>query len=341
MTSSSTYAALTPPSLYQLKSYLTVIVWDYVITFARNRVLSALQEGVTRGRLDLYDAAIGQRTFGSLDEGEQTPPVTLIIRSEMFWLRILLSYDIGFSEAYMAGEFETSDLKALLNLYIDNLDQLGGLSSPFYKLLRCFDVVTTFFLSHGITKSIENVAGYNASNEMYRAFLSKEMMYSCPIWGKEEGGVRGDLEGHRRPGDLEDAQARKIAYILDKARLRPGDRLLEIGSGWGGLAIAAAKMGCTVDTITISVEQQRGAEENIRRANVQDRVTVHFMDYRHMPPHFEKAFDACVSTEMLEAVGARNMKVYLSQIDWALKDDKATVVLTSTTYPESTYTPYQ
>lgn len=64
------------------------------------------------------------------------------------------------------------------------------------------------------------------------------MMYSCPIWGKEEDGVRGDLEGHRRPGDLEDAQARKIAYILEKARLQPGDRLLEIGSGWGGLAIA-------------------------------------------------------------------------------------------------------
>jgi cyclopropane-fatty-acyl-phospholipid synthase len=64
------------------------------------------------------------------------------------------------------------------------------------------------------------------------------MMYSCPLWGEEEGGVRGDLEGHRRPGDLEAAQVRKIAYILKKSGLRPGDRLLEIGSGWGGLAIA-------------------------------------------------------------------------------------------------------
>lgn len=59
-------------------------------------------------------------------------------------------------------------------------------------------------------------------------------------------------------------------------------------------------MGCTVDTITISVEQQRGAEQNIRRAGVQDKVTVHFLDYRHLPAHFEKAFDACISTEMLE-----------------------------------------
>lgn len=64
------------------------------------------------------------------------------------------------------------------------------------------------------------------------------MQYSCPIWDKEEGGVRGDLEGHRRPGDLEDAQRRKISHILKKARLRPGDRLLEIGSGWGSVSIA-------------------------------------------------------------------------------------------------------
>lgn len=105
-----------------------------------------------------------------------------------------------------------------------------------------------------ITRHVQ-VAGYDASNELYQvrndlsntgrqfadqpqAFLSTEMQYSCPIWGEEEGGVRGDLEGLRRPGDLESAQRRKIEYILRKARLRPGDRLLEIGSGWGGVAIA-------------------------------------------------------------------------------------------------------
>lgn len=75
---------------------------------------------------------------------------------------------------------------------------------------------------------------------MEKAFLSKEMMYSCPLWGEEEGGVRGDLDGHRRARDLEAAQARKVAHILRKAGLRPGDRLLEIGSGWGGLAIAVS-----------------------------------------------------------------------------------------------------
>lgn len=67
------------------------------------------------------------------------------------------------------------------------------------------------------------------------------MMYSCPIWGASEGGVRGDLDGHRHSTDLEDAQAKKIAYVLRNADLRPGDRLLEIGTGWGALAIAVSK----------------------------------------------------------------------------------------------------
>ena len=73
-----------------------------------------------------------------------------------------------------------------------------------------------------------------------KCFLSKEMMYSCAIWGDEEGGVRGDLVDGPRPGDLEAAQARKIRTILTKARMRPGDRLLEIGSGWGAMAVTAS-----------------------------------------------------------------------------------------------------
>lgn len=188
------------------------------------------------------------------------------------------------------------------------------------------------------------------------------MQYSCPIWGEEEGGVRGDLEGLRRPGDLESAQRRKIEYILRKARLRPGDRLLEIGSGWGGVAIAvsvkfrttlpvliadghcgtqAGRMGCTVDTITLSVEQRALALERVREAGLEGQVRVHLMDYRKMPAEFEKAFDACISIEMLEAVGAEYMPTYIRQIDWALKDDRAAVVLSATTYPECSYSRLQ
>ncbi|KAJ6581582.1 Mycolic acid cyclopropane synthase [Mycena capillaripes] len=189
--------------------------------------------------------------------------------------------------------------------------------------------------------SIKNVAGYDASNELYIVFLSKEMQYSCPIWSTKEGGVRGDLEGHRTPGDLEAAQVTKINYILRKARLTAGGRLLEIGSGRGSVAIAAAEMGCTVDTLTLSIEQKLLAEKHIKEAGFADQILVHLMDYRDMPPHFKGAFDACVSLEMLEAVGVEYMSTYISKIDWALKSKNSAVVLTATTYSERTRTRYQ
>ncbi|KAJ7737862.1 Mycolic acid cyclopropane synthase, partial [Mycena maculata] len=167
------------------------------------------------------------------------------------------------------------------------------------------------------------------------AFLSQEMQYSCPIWSEREGGVRGDLEGNRAAGDLEAAQ---VDYILRKARLRAGGRLLEIGSGWGSIAIAAAKLGCTVDTLTISIEQKQLAEKRIEEAGFSEKIRVHFMDYRDMPAHFEGSFNACVSLEMLEAVGLEYTPTYFAKIDWALKDEKSVAVLTATTYPESTHT---
>ncbi|KAJ7680652.1 S-adenosyl-L-methionine-dependent methyltransferase [Mycena polygramma] len=333
----SAYAALTPPSLSFIRNYLSGILWTWLVNFARAQILSALRRGIVSGHLEISESGHGHQYIGGAQPGDTA--AVLVVVDPNFWTSSFST--ISVSEAYMAGEFQTPDLKALLNLYIDNLKTLGVLASPFYRLLRLRDIFVMFFLRHGLSRSVENVAGYNAGNDMYRAFLSKGMMYSCPVWGDSEGGVRGDLEGHRIPGDLEAAQARKIAHILKKAGLRPGDRLLEIGSGWGALAIAAAKLGCTVDTITISVEQQRGAQENVETAGVKDKVRIHFMDYRNMPRSFEKAFDACISTEMLEAVGVKNMKAYLTKIDWALKDDRAGVVLTSTTYPENSYTPYQ
>lgn len=126
-------------------------------------------------------------------------------------------------------------------------------------------------------------------------------MYSCALWADSEGGVRGDLESGPTPGDLEAAQLRKIHHVLRQARVKPGHRILEFGSGWGGLAIEAARtFGCEVDTLTLSIEQKTLAEERIKAAGLTDRIRVHLMDYREIPAEFEKAFDAFVSIEMLE-----------------------------------------
>ena len=134
-----------------------------------------------------------------------------------------------------------------------------------------------------------------------QAFLSKEMMYSCALWSDAEGGVRGDLVSGPTPGDLEAAQRRKIHHVLRRARVKPGHRILEFGSGWGGLAIEAARaFGCEVDTLTLSKEQKALAEERVRAAGLEDRIRVHLLDYREIPAEFEAAFDAFVSIEMIE-----------------------------------------
>ncbi|KAJ7931059.1 S-adenosyl-L-methionine-dependent methyltransferase [Mycena leptocephala] len=333
MDAAAPYAVLAPPSLSFIRQYLSTILWTWLVNFARKQILSALERGIVKGHLEISENERGNQSIGNKNGSDRS--AVLVIVDPNFWVRILFSYDIGFSEAYMAGDFQTPDLQAVLNLYVDNLENLGHLASPFYKLLRLRDVFAMLFLRHGLSKSVENVAGYNASNEMYRAFLSKEMMYSCPMWGDGEGGVRGDLEGSRRPGDLEAAQTRKIAHILKKAGLGRGIVY------WRLELDGAAKLGCTVDTITISSEQQQGAQQNVEAAGLQAQVRIHLMDYRNMPASFEKAFDACISIEMLEAVGVKNMKIYLQKINWALKDDHAAVVLTSTTYPENTYTKFQ
>jgi cyclopropane-fatty-acyl-phospholipid synthase len=145
------------------------------------------------------------------------------------------------------------------------------------------------------------------------------MMYSCALWGDEEGGVRGDIdpvpasespssstgtlvyEPSGNAGALESAQQRKIAHVLRQLHLRPGGKLLEFGSGWGAMAISAARdYDVEVDTLTLSIEQKRLAEERIREAGLESRIRVHLMDYREVPAEWNGTFDAFVSIEMIE-----------------------------------------
>ncbi len=139
--------------------------------------------------------------------------------------------------------------------------------------------------------------------------------------------------GNRSSGDLEAAQLRKIHMVIDQARIKKGDSVLEFGTGWGGFAIevslaifcgicgqcqssffsqAVRATGCTVDTVTLSAEQKKLADERIQKAGLQDSITVHFMDYRDVPSHFGGKFDVFISIEMLEvsSIAYHNSKLY-------------------------------
>ncbi|TCD61764.1 cfs1-like protein [Steccherinum ochraceum] len=309
--------------------------------YARSWAFSALKGGLKVGRSLVVIDHDGEHHFGP--SNAKLPPITLKVQNDNIWARILLSHDLGVAEAYMHGDFEVSSLKDLLNMWLDNRDTLTGLQNAFSSSLAFYSALAINALGrHTLKMSRVHVeVSYDVSNEFYECFLSTEMMYSCAIWGEEEGGVRGDLEQGSTPGDLEAAQLRKVRHILRSARLRPGDRLLEIGSGWGAMAIEAGRMGCEVDTVTLSVEQKAWADQRIADAGLTDRVRVHLCDYRKLPPAFEKSFDAFVSCEMIEAVGPSHMKTYLRMIDWAMKRDRATAVITATCQPDFRYSDFQ
>lgn len=136
---------------------------------------------------------------------------------------------------------------------------------------------------------------------------------------------------------LEDAQIRKLHHIIRKANILPFNRVLEIGSGWGALAILIAQTvpNTTVDTITLSVAQQSLARQRIHAAGLEDRITVHLMDYRDMPSEWEGQFDRLVSIEMIEAVGREFLETYWQKVNWALKNKDAIGVVQVITIPEA------
>lgn len=183
---------------------------------------------------------------------------------------------------------------------------------------------------------------------MFESFLSADMTYSCAIFGEEEGGLNGDytlIKGQRKKSkngdELEAAQMRKIREVIKRARISKGDRVLEIGSGWGSFAIEAVKTtGCTVDTLTLSIEQKMLAEARISAAGLSSSIQVHLLDYRSVPASFHNAFDRVVSIEMIEAVGREFLPTYFGVLDKCLRKDRGLAVIQVITMPEARFESY-
>ncbi|KAE9399100.1 cyclopropane-fatty-acyl-phospholipid synthase [Gymnopus androsaceus JB14] len=348
-TASQPCVRLTPPSAkaIQASSLFSLSCShprSWLASFARTSIISVLKDAISVGRLTITDSE-GQHTYGHYQKG--CSDVHLTVVNDSFWLRLMLSGDLGFSEAYMVGDIEVEDLKSCMDLWLDNQTGMEEtLSSSFARLSSAISGLYNSFLGQTKTQARLNaIASYDQSNTLFKAFLSDEMMYSCALWDESEGGVRGDLEMGPTPGDLEAAQRRKIHHVLRKARVKPGHRILEFGSGWGGLAIEVCRLpallAAKVDTLTLSIEQKSLAEERVKAAGLEGKIRVHLMDYREIPPEFEKAFDAFISIEMLEHVGAKHYNAYFKLVDFALKSRDATAVVSASTFPESRYTGYQ
>lgn len=157
-------------------------------------------------------------------------------------------------------------------------------------------------------------AHYDISNDMFAAFLSPDMTYSCAVW---ETGDKAIAKNE----DLESAQYRKLARFIDGAKIQSTDHVLEIGTGWASFAIEAVRRtGCRVTSLTLSKEQKRLADERIQEAGFSDKIEVLLTDYRDLETP-ENPYDKIVSIEMLEAVGKEYMATYFNAVDRLLKKD--------------------
>ena len=178
-------------------------------------------------------------------------------------------------------------------------------------------------------------AHYDISNEMFAAFLSKDMTYSCPIW-KPKSELR-----EKEEESLEDAQMRKLDRFIDNAKIKPTDHVLEIGTGWGSFAIRAVqRTGCRITSLTLSCEQKELAEKRIADHGLTDNIEILLCDYRALPMPNEGPYDKVVSIEMLEAVGREFLKTYFECIHKLLKPEGGIAVFQCITMPEARYEAY-
>ena len=177
-------------------------------------------------------------------------------------------------------------------------------------------------------------AHYDISNEMFAAFLSDDMTYSCPIWLPTS---------HEKSSEdtLEDAQQRKLDTFVDNAKIKRTDHVLEIGTGWGSFAMAAVKKtGCRVTSLTLSREQKELAEKRISAAGYTDNIEVLLCDYRALPIPRSGLYDKLVSIEMMEAVGREYLPTYFECVDKLLKPQGGIAVFQCITMPETRYEAY-
>ena len=265
------------------------------------RVGIAAAERIRHGRLTvvLPDGSI--RSFG---------PEDAALRGEMHihdpaaLSRILVHGETGAGEAYMDGLWSSPDLGALLRLAAREREALALASGWFRVPAQLARTISHRLRRNTRSGSRRNIAAhYDLGNDLYRLFLDETLTYSSAVF-------------ETRDQPLADAQRNKYHLVAAGARLTPGDHVLEIGTGWGGFALyAAGELGCRVTSVTISKEQDELARARVREAGLEALVDIQLRDYRDITG----TYDAIVSIEMLEAVGAEYFATFFETCDGALR----------------------
>ena len=295
-------------------------------------VLNAFAEmKLGRLRLELPDGTVREFGTGGLTARAVAPRVSntafIRVRRAAFFTKSALYGDIGFAESFIDGDWETPDLTSLLGWFVLNLDQAPTLSGSkrgralALNLLRWGNRLGHLLRPNSRATAQRNISEhYDLSNDFFALWLDPSMMYSGARWS--EGATT-----------LAEAQTAKNDALCRKLHLQPTDHVLEIGTGWGGWSLHAARhYGCRVTTLTISQQQYDLACRQIAAAGLTGRIEVRLQDYRDLTGQFDKI----VSIEMLEAVGHRYLPDYAAVCDRVLKPD-GLIALQFITYPDARY----
>jgi cyclopropane-fatty-acyl-phospholipid synthase len=285
---------------------------------ARRLLLGQLRR-IRYGRLRLIDSGQDE-TFGSVSDGAPFD-VTLRVRSPRFYPDVVLAGTVGAGEAYINGWWHCDDLTGLVRLMVVNRHLMNDVDSGWSRLSAPILRLAHWLNRNDKSGSRRNIsAHYDLGNRFFELFLDETMAYSCGIF-------------ERPDSSLLEASTAKFDAACSKLLLRPGQHLLEIGTGWGGLAIHAARhYGCRVTTTTISREQYDLARERVAAAGLEKQVEVLLEDYRDL----RGRYDALVSIEMIEAVGHQYLDTYFRRCSNLLKPDGA-MLLQSITIQDQFY----
>jgi cyclopropane-fatty-acyl-phospholipid synthase len=268
------------------------------------KLLFSLLRGLRRGELTIIEGSV-RRIFG--EKSNRFPlGATITVHHTRFYSSVVFGGSIGASEAFIAGQWSTDDLTAVVRIIILNREVLQGMEKGLARLTTPLHKFFHLLRSNTKKQSRLNIAAhYDLGNDFYKLFLDETLTYSCGIFEAEES-------------TLKEASLAKYDRICLKLDLSSEDHVVEIGSGWGGFAIYAAQnYGCRATTTTISAAQYDMAKERIDKAGVAHKIELLLEDYRDLKGKYDKL----VSIEMIEAVGHQYLDTFFRSCSKLLKED--------------------
>ncbi|KAJ5628249.1 cyclopropane-fatty-acyl-phospholipid synthase [Penicillium lividum] len=284
-------------------SYMTSYVNSAIQQMVQTRIVETTKTKL-QGRIQyaLQYSKDGPVTYLGGPDAASRSEVLITVKSPIFWTRLLSGADLGFAESYMFQDIDC-EVEKLPTLFTIVLQNIGAIRRSWLHSFASSAAQIMRRTNDAEQAQINASSHYDTSNILFSNFLSSDMSYSSAHWSSNPTET------------LETAQSRKTQSLLRKANISSSHHILEIGCGWGNLAIQAAQTArCRVTGITLSKEQKSWADDKIQAAGLQDRVEILLCDYRQVPPPASGTYDRIISVGMFEHVGGEYLAEYFATI---------------------------